>query len=245
MSSTHALGRRPPTDWKHVDNYPLTAAETPAKPVPVVIGVNWYSAFDEPKRDRQGHWWIGRGLSLGRLRGGHCVCLKARRARDSVQRQVFYDQGSEGACVGFGISRMMTHLNGGKLYLARWIWDKAKDIDEWSDTNPGDNNGTSVRAALDVLRTQGHVPYSDSMARYQTDWVARGGLAGSAAEGISANRWIRSIDDCLDALGYGGLDYVDVMNSWGKSWPLLTRMPATVLETLWKEDGEIAIVTDR
>ena len=42
---------------------------------PVVIGVNWYAKFDEPEYDgRLKRWWIGRG-SLGRLRGGHCVCL--------------------------------------------------------------------------------------------------------------------------------------------------------------------------
>ena len=45
--------------------------------------------------------------------------------------------------------------------------------------------------------------------------------------------------------GYSGLDYVDVLNSWGRGYPHLTRMPAKVLERLWKEDGEVGIVTDR
>jgi hypothetical protein len=64
-------------------------------------------------------------------------------------------------------------------------------------------------------------------------------------EGIKANRWARNIDDVLSTLGYDGLDYVDVLNSWGRGYPHLTRMPATVLERLRKEDGEVAIVTDR
>ena len=64
-------------------------------------------------------------------------------------------------------------------------------------------------------------------------------------EGIKANRWARSVDDVLTTLGYGGLDYVDILNSWGRGYPHLTRMPATVLERLWKEDGEVGLVTDR
>jgi hypothetical protein len=161
-----SLGRRPPTDFTHVERYPLTAAPTLLKPTPVVIGVNWYAAFDDPQQDSSGRYWIARGYrpggSLGRIRGGHCVCLKPKGVNDSVRRQVFYDQGVQGSCVGFGISRMMTILNGGKLYLARWLWDKAKAQDEWAETNPGDDEGTSVRAGLDVLRTQGHVPWRES-----------------------------------------------------------------------------------
>jgi hypothetical protein len=239
------LGRRPPTDFSHVEKYPLTAVrELVTKPTPVVIGVSWYSEFDDPVKDSQGHYWIARDGKLTKVRGGHCVCLKPKGARDSEQRWIFYDQQAEGSCVGFGSSRMMSFLNG-KLYLARWLWDQAKKIDEWADTNPGDDDGTSVRAALDVLRTQGHVAYKPSMDPLQTDWRKRDQLIGSAAEGISANRWITSIDDCLQVLGYGGLDYVDVLNSWGKSWPHVVRMPATVLERLWKEDGEVGVVTDR
>lgn len=243
--SDRPLGRRVPTDWTHVDKYPLTAPrlEEITAPRPIVIGVNWYSNFDRPVKDAQGNYWIGQG-DLGRARGGHCVCLKPKGARDSAQRWDFYDQGAEGACVGFGSSRMMTFFNG-KLYLARWLWDKAKLIDEWSDTTPGDDNGTSVRAALDVLRTQGHVPYVDKYAPLQTNWQERDKLVGKPAEGITANRWITSIDDALQVLGYTGLDYVDVVNSWGRNYPHLVRMPVTTLETLWKEEGEIGVATDR
>lgn len=35
------------------------------------------------------------------------------------------------------------------------IWNKAKEIDEWDDTNPGDQNGTSVRAGYEVIRLEG------------------------------------------------------------------------------------------
>jgi hypothetical protein len=139
---------------------------------------------------------------------------------------------------------MMSFLNS-KLYLARWLWDQAKKVDEWPETNPGDDDGTSVRAALDVLRTQGHVPYTSVMDPLQTDWRKRDELAGKPSEGIAANRWITSIEDCMQVLGYSGLEYVDVVNSWGTSWPHVVRMPAKVLERLWHEDGEIGVVTDR
>ncbi|HEX6021518.1 MAG TPA: hypothetical protein VFZ00_05945 [Solirubrobacter sp.] len=224
------LGRRPPSDWTHVDKYPLTAATAPAKPVPVVIGVNWYVEFDKPQKDSQGHSWIARDGKLTRIRGGHCVCLKPRGATDPDAWWTFYNQGSEGACVGFGISRLASQLNR-KLYDGFWLYHEAKKVDEW----PGDDyDGTSVRAGLDILRKRGHRVVENGRV-----------LPESIHEGIVRNRWARSIDDILDTLGYSGLDYVDVLNSWGRNYPHLTRMPAKVLERLWKEDGEVGIVTDR
>jgi hypothetical protein len=229
--SNHGLGRRAPTDFSHVDRYPLTIARgIVTHPTPVVIGVNWYAEFDVPTKDSQGHHWVARDAKLTKVRGGHCVCLKPAGARDSTQRWEFYDQGNEGACVGFGVSRLASFLNS-KLYDARWLYHEAQKVDEW----PGeDYDGTSVRAGLDVLRTRGHRVYDGGKVRPER-----------AAEGIAANRWITSIDDCLVVLGYGGLDYVDFVNSWGTSYPHVTRMSVAVLERLWKEDGEIGVVTDR
>jgi hypothetical protein len=225
------LGRRPPSDWQHVDRFPLTASTAPKKPTPVVIGVNWYVEFDKPEQDAQGHYWIARDAKLSTVRGGHCVCLKPRGTTDPDGWWDFYNQGQEGACVGFGSSRMMSQLNR-KTYDGFWLYHEAKKVDEW----PGeDYDGTSVRAALDVLRKVGH--------------CVKDGDAPTApavlGEGIAANRWARSVDDVLSVLGYDGLDFVDVLNSWGRGYPHLTRMPAKVLERLWKEDGEVGIVTDR
>lgn len=63
-----------------------------------------------------------------------------------------YDQGQEGACVGFAASWAMSILNR-QFYDARWLYHEAQRQDEW----PGeDYSGTSVRAAMDVLRTVGH-----------------------------------------------------------------------------------------
>lgn len=240
-----ALGRKTPTDFSHVEKYPLTAPMLSAlpAPVPVVIGINWYSNFDDPQTDSSGHHWIGRSSRLGYIRGGHCVCLKPRGVTDNTSWWDFYNQGNEGACVGFGWSRCMTLLNR-ERYFARWLWDMAKSTDEWSDTNPGDDNGTSVRAGGSILSTLGHVAWRKDYAPIDEDYQRRDQLQGTPSKGIKVYRWITSMDDCLTALGYQGLDYVDILNSWGRSYPHLTRLPVTVLERLWREDGEIAIPTD-
>lgn len=225
------LGRRPPTDWRHVERYPLTADAFPLKVCAGAIGVNWYREFDSPQRDSAGHYWIARDGRLTRVRGGHCVAVKGRGQSDPVGWWEFYDQGSEGACVGFGSSRMMS-LQNRKRYDGFWLYREAQKVDEW----PGEAyDGTSVRAAMDVLRERGHRVMRDGRSSPE-----------SAAEGISANRWARSIDDFLAAVGYPDKDYVDILNSWGRSgYPHLVRMPATVLERLLFEDGELAIITDR
>ena len=56
---------------------------------------------------------------------------------------------------------------------------------------------------------------------------------------------VARIAEGVVGFSYDGLDFVDVLNSWGRGYPHLTRMPAKVLERLWKEDGEVGIVTDR
>lgn len=53
-----------------------------ARGQPVTIGVNWYSNFDTPAYHPEGYW-IAKGGSLGRVRGGHCVCVYG--ASDKLQ----------------------------------------------------------------------------------------------------------------------------------------------------------------
>ncbi len=50
-----------------------------------------------------------------------------------------------------------------RLYDARWRWDRSKENDEWPETKPGDDNGTSVRSAAEVLAQRGHVDWATSM----------------------------------------------------------------------------------
>lgn len=64
-----------------------------------------------------------------------------------------YDQGVEGACVGFAWSWAMSFLNN-RFYDARKLYIEAQYIDPWSDTPP--EEGTSVIAGAQVLQQQGH-----------------------------------------------------------------------------------------
>jgi hypothetical protein len=236
------LARYIPTDFEHVDKYPLTAATLPSAPVPVTIGVNWYSDFDTPIK-KDGRWMVGLDPNrLGSIRGGHCVCIPHDTTRDLYSWVDFYNQGFEGACVGFGTSRSISLVNREK-YNAWWMWNRAKMVDEWPDTNPGDDNGTSVRAAMDILRLNGHVKWRtgmdhDEQGRYPADYT----------KGIQANRWARNMDDVLDALGsdrYKKMGLIPFLNSWGRDYPHIVWSPVETWDRLLKEDGEFAIITDR
>jgi hypothetical protein len=251
-----ALGRRTPTDWRHYEKFPLTAQSTPATPAPVAIGVNWYTDFDQPVQ-KDGHYWIGLDAKqLGTVRGGHCVCLEpgdqldanghvARRLQDGQGWWEFYDQGTEGACVGFGCSRMMSLLNR-KRYDARWLWDWAKATDDWPETKPGDDQGTSVRAACEILRSRGHVKWEDAYAG--RDYQQRDPETPSAGDGITVYRWARTaaeVHGVLKSPANDRLGAVRVLNSWGSSYPHRVWMPDETLQRLIDEDGEVALVTDR
>lgn len=124
-----------------------------------------------------------------------------------------HDQGNEGACVGFGLSMMMSILNEQQArathippyvrkYNALWLWNEAKKIDEWPDTNPGDDNGTSVRAGCDVLRNLGHVRYLRRIEK-----------PADIAEGVKENRWATTIDEIRTSISEGipvtlGIDWL-------------------------------------
>lgn len=240
--TTGPLGRLEPTDWNHVDKYPLralAATERPAR-VPVVIGVNWYSAFDKPTAATpRSPWWIGRDGNLGSVRGGHAVVLVPFGVDEPTAWWEWYDQIAEGICVSEAVTRAMALLNR-QRYQPRPLYDVAQANDEW----PGENyDGTSVRAGLDVARTLGVVP----ALRGERHYVKRGEVTRPPLpeHGISANRWAISTDEALEVLGADGRDYVNMANSWGRNYPRRVRMPATVLDRLRSESGEIGIVTDR
>ena len=226
------LGRLEPTDWGHVERYPLSALPEPPRGVPSPIGVNWYAEFDRPAKGSDRRWRVAVDGRLTRLRGGHCVVVPPRRFIDPASWWTFYNQGAEGACVGFGISRAMSLLNR-RRYDARWLYHVAQHHDEYPQTPP--EEGTSVRAGLDILRNVGH----------RRVW---GNVAGwpNPVEGISANRWATNIDEWLLATGWEGADEVPLLNSWGRAYPHVVWVRVDpVLTRLLREDGEFSIITDR
>lgn len=222
------------------------------------IGVNWYSGFWDPRNlsgtvwspwgSAVGPWWIGldrygkQTRDIGSMAGGHCVCLKQRGASDDTGWWGYYDQGEEGRCVQFGVSRAQTLLNRHRYEVretwaaGRWLYYEAQKIDEWEGgAYPGSTEfyeGTSVRAGLEVIRTRGLVNY-----RAATPTVS---------EGISAYRWATDYNDVKTVLGYADKNYVDILNSWGRyGYPHLVRMPDEIGARLLAEDGEFGVVTDR
>lgn len=96
-----------------------------------------------------------------------------------------WDQGYEGACVGFGTSMMLSILNGKNIrYAARWLWQLSKDIDGLDDTQRGDDGGTLVSAACDILRAKGHRVLKQGEMQ-----------PVDKTQGIKTNRWATSVDE--------------------------------------------------
>jgi hypothetical protein len=138
--------------------------------------------------------------------------------------RLVYDQGDRSACVGYASSWMMSILNR-RRYQPLWLWDRAKERDEWSDTNPGDNQGTSVRAAMSVLRTIGHV----RVVRGK-DWPP------SLTEGILEDRWATTVDQVRTALA-GGTPVVLGINWYAKFDEPMQKGP-----DWWVGDGDLGEV---
>lgn len=140
-----------------------------------------------------------------------------------------HNQGREGSCVGHGVAmeRAITNraqlVAAGKRETVRYdplhVWNEAKRIDEWPNTNPGDNNGTSVRAGYDVARTIG-------LSRVRTvelgpDLVPRpiGAKAPDVAAGVvDVNRWATSADEVRTAIA--GRLPVTIGVSWYRGFDL-------------------------
>jgi hypothetical protein len=229
MSST--LGRLEPPDFEHVEKYPLSALtprELPKK-APVVIGINWYASFDTPVQHSNGTWWIEK--ASGGIRGGHAICVKPDSMSDYTEWWDFYNQKLTGMCVGYSSSRMMTLLNRAR-YDAPWLYYSAQD-----DAGQPHNAmaGTYVRSGGRVLRDAGHKTPA---------WQAP-----RLTQGISAYRWATSIDEINSVLGSPNQvaqGAFNLLNSWGRAYPHIVRLPFELANTLlFRENGECMVPTDR
>jgi hypothetical protein len=125
-----------------------------------------------------------------------------------------HDQGREGSCVGHGVSmeRAITNIaqakalglaKAGRRYNPIDLWNEAKKIDEWPDTNPGDDNGTSVRAAYDVARNEGLVRVTFMRMGPDGVPVPFQPKARSKDEGVSSNRWAKTTDEMRTSIANG------------------------------------------
>jgi hypothetical protein len=126
-----------------------------------------------------------------------------------------YDQGPRNACVGYAATWMMSILNR-RRYDPEWLWNEAKTRDVSPATVFGDASQTTLRAALDVLRLEGH--------RHR---VGDRDLPPSPADGIAENRWARTVDEVRASIASGvpvvlGINWYDTFEqpsrAGGRSW---------------------------
>ena len=98
----------------------------------------------------------------------------------------------------------------------------------------------------DVLAATVHVVWSESDA--DDEWQERESYTPDESQGISVFRWAQSVDDVHAVLGNPRADElgaVPILNSWGADYPARVWMPDDVFDRLMREDGEVAIPTDR
>jgi hypothetical protein len=237
MEPHSRFGRRQATDDRHLRRFSLTPATMPDKPTPVVVGTWWTTAMDMTRQIRH----KGRLVyvtatdpnNLGGMLGGHAYCLKPKGVDDPVGWWRFYWQ-HRGSCTGHSSARALSLMNRMR-YDAEWIYEQAQAIDEWDDTPP--EEGSSVRAAMDVLRDLG----AKRIFRGKTG-------EADLVHGIAANRWATTIEDVIACLGYPpGTELLPILNSWGPDgYPHITYIPAeTMSRLLFEMDGEATIITDR
>lgn len=118
----------------------------------------------EPSPDRDSDWGIEHARGAGLL--GSRARIPARRDLRAEWWTVG-DQGSTGSCVGWAVAdgALRWHLvRAGRLepdrrLSVRFAWMAAKETDEWSSspTTFLEQEGTSIKAALDVARHFGAV----------------------------------------------------------------------------------------
>lgn len=126
-----------------------------------------------------------------------------------------HDQGSEGSCVGHGtaMERAITNIAQNliqKLYKSSslrydpiWIWNQAKVIDGSPSTNVGDDNGTWVSSAYDVMRDQGPLRCKSMEILDGRPRPVGDAAAPNLKEGAVVNQWARTTDEMRTALSSG------------------------------------------
>jgi hypothetical protein len=101
-------------------------------------------------------------------------------------------------------------------YESRWLYLEAQKIDEWDDTPP--EEGTSVRAGCEVLRSVGH-------RRWQPGSLQEPRLV----HGVDAYRWATTVDEVRAAI------YSNAAVAIGVAWYSSFDHPIQRDKELWIE----------
>lgn len=229
------LGALPPPDAVHRDKYPLGAAGASIPVGPMVAGMFWHESFWEPVRKTDGTWWIGLDpRNLGPAQGGHAICLVPEGWDDIRNGWDWYNQGQTSMCVAYATCRMQALHNRRQGYWPPPLYARCKQLDGFA------GEGTYIRTGMDVARKEGI---------WSRALVGSRVTGPSLAHGILANRWATSVDDVLAALDAQGTGRIGFLNSWGRSYPRLTYIPAETVATMFGVAAdryfEATMVTDR
>jgi hypothetical protein len=114
-------------------------------------------------------------------------------------------------------------------YNPWWLWNQAKLIDPWTDTNPGDESGTTVRAASQILVEKGHVQWinEDDPNSFSDP---------EASYGVAAVRWATTVDEMRMAL------YANIPMAIGVNWYPNFDKPEYIDTDYWIGRGDLGVV---
>lgn len=235
------LGWYAPQDRGYLDKYKLTAETAPSEAQPVILGIPWYEGFDRPYQWNYtgaimpwSRWWIS-PKNLGSIRGGHAICALPGTAKDQWNWWKFYNQGKDGACVGFSLSRAVSLMNR-KKFDASWLYREAQKIDEWESTPPAE--GTSLNAGCEILLKRGHKIVNEEGIKPE-----------DIGQGIASFRWLKSVDEIHQVLKNPDADRlgcIPLLNSWGTDYPRKVWFPDEVIDRIvFQEWGEAVVLSDR
>lgn len=182
----------------------------------------------------------------------------------------WFDQGTEGACVGFSLGHELSarpaEVRGLTYdYLVKDVYHEAQKIDPWSGGSyPGASpfyEGTSVLAGVKVLHKRGFFG-SYRWAFGINDLVMGLGYNGPAVLGINWYSGMYEPDNngFIKPTGYvaGGhailarainvkKGYITLRNSWGKNWGINGDCYISIedMDKLLRENGEAVFMLNR
>lgn len=164
-----------------------------------------------------------------------------------------HDQGEEGSCVGHGSAMERAVTNNAQLMrITKWLWrgerrydpidlwNQAKIVDGDPSTNPGDDNGTYVRAAYDVLRDRGPIRCQSVELRNiggrATPVPIGDQKSPKHGEGASVNQWATTVDQLRSCIAK------DLAISFGVNWYSGFDNPQSAGQHVASKDAPTAII---